>query len=111
MTQNGIAEVMGVSRATVNGYLAEARARGIVSISIDPARLGAISVAQAIKQRFQLADCVVIPTDDGARPLITRLGEAGAAVLQSLLRPGDTLAVAWGRTIMAVGANIGPMRI
>jgi dihydroxyacetone kinase-like protein len=111
MTQNGIAEVMGVSRATVNGYLAEARARGIVSINIDPARLGAVSVAQALKQRFQLADCVVIPTDGGARPLITRLGEAGAAVLQSLLRPGDTLAVAWGRTIMAVGANIGPMRI
>src|ERR1700676_729922 len=111
MTQSGIAAVMGVSRATVNGYLAEARARGIVSINIDPARLGAVSVAQALKQRFQLADCVVIPTDDGARPLITRLGEAGAAVLQSLLRPGETLAVALGRTIMAVGANIGPMRI
>ena len=111
LTQNQIAEVMGVSRATVNGYLAEARSRGVVSVNIDPARLSAIAVAQALKERFRLDDCVVIPSDDGLRPLATRLGEAGAFVLRELLRPGDSLAVAWGRTVLAVADRIGAIKI
>ena len=57
---------MGVSRATVNSYLAEARARGIVRVSIDPSRLRDTEAAQALKQRFGLADCVVIPGHDGS---------------------------------------------
>ena len=39
MTQNEIAKAMGLSRATVNGYLAEARQRGIVTLTMEPARL------------------------------------------------------------------------
>ena len=109
MTQHDIAKVMGISRATVNGYLAEARSRGIVSLSIEPARLGALGIAQALKQRFNLAEGIVIPDDGGSRPLTPRLGEAGAGVLRAVLRPGDTLGVAWGRTVMAVaGAMSGP---
>lgn len=46
MTQGDIAEAMGISRATVNSYLAEARERGIVNISIEPARLASLTVAQ-----------------------------------------------------------------
>ncbi|HEX4769120.1 MAG TPA: bifunctional sugar-binding transcriptional regulator/dihydroxyacetone kinase subunit DhaK [Lichenihabitans sp.] len=111
LTQNDIAKVMGVSRATVNGYLAEARARGIVRVSIDPGRLRAVEAAQAIKKRFGLADCVVIPADDGERPLAQRLGEAGATVLRGLLRPGDTLGVAWSRTVMAVADHVGPTSV
>ena len=44
MTQGEIAEAMGVSRATVNSYLAEAREKGIVNISIEPARLASGSI-------------------------------------------------------------------
>ncbi len=91
LTQSDIASVMGVSRATVNSYLAEARARGIVRVNIDPSRLRDTEAAQALKQRFGLADCVVIPSDDGSRPLVDRLGAAGGSVLRNLLRAGDTL--------------------
>ena len=111
LTQNDIAAVMGVSRATVNGYLAEARARGIVRVNIDPSRLRATETAQALKQRFGLADCVVIPGDDGGRPLVQRLGEAGGSVLRNLLRAGDTIGVAWSRTVMAVGDYVGPLKL
>src|SRR6185369_10278804 len=103
MTQGDIAEIMGISRATVNSYLADARARGIVNISIEPSRLSALSIAQELKRHFGLHDCLVVPSDDNARPLIERLGAAGAQALQKLLKSGDTMAVVWGRTIMAVG--------
>ncbi|MBY3217702.1 dihydroxyacetone kinase subunit DhaK [Rhizobium laguerreae] len=102
MTQGDIAETMGISRATVNSYLAEARARGIVNISIEPSRLSSLTIAQELKRHFGLQDCLVVPSDDGTRPLIDRLGTAGAQALQRILKSGDTLAVVWGRTVMAV---------
>ncbi len=103
MTQGDIAETMGISRATVNSYLADARARGIVNISIEPSRLSSLTIAQELKRHFGLHDCLVVPSDDNSRPLIERLGAAGAQALQKILKSGDTLAVVWGRTIMAVG--------
>lgn len=105
MTQGEIAEAMGISRATVNSYLAEARERGIVNISIEPARLASLTVAQELKHHFGLVDCLVVPSEDGSRPLIERLGLAGAQALQRLLKSGDTLAVSWGRTVLAVGEH------
>ena len=108
LTQHEIAGVMGVSRATVNGYLAESRARGIVRVNIDPIRLRAVELAQTLKRRFGLADCVVIPTGNGDRALLPRLGEAGAAVLRSLLKPGHSLGATWSRTVLAVADAAGP---
>ncbi|MBB3458448.1 dihydroxyacetone kinase-like protein [Rhizobium sp. BK313] len=105
MTQGDIAETMGISRATVNSYLADARARGIVNISIEPSRLSSLTIAQELKRHFGLQDCLVVPSDDNSRPLIDRLGVAGAQALQRILKSGDTLAVVWGRTVMAVGEH------
>ncbi len=102
LTQGEIAEKMGLSRASVNTYLADARIRGIVNIEIAPDRFRELSIAQALKGHFGLQDCLVIPTDGGDRPLIARLGAAGAQVLKSFVRPGDTIAVTWGRTVLAL---------
>ncbi|MEA3536709.1 bifunctional sugar-binding transcriptional regulator/dihydroxyacetone kinase subunit DhaK [Rhizobium sp. CC-YZS058] len=106
MTQGEIAETMGVSRATVNSYLADAREKGIVNISIEPARLASLTVAQELKRHFGLADCLVVPNDDETRPLIDRLGAAGAQALAKMIKSGDTLAVAWGRTVLSVGEHL-----
>ncbi len=105
-TQGDIAEIMGISRATVNSYLAEARSRGIVHISIEPSRLSTLVIAQELKRHFGLSDCLVVPNDDGSRTLIERLGTAGAQALAKLLKSGDTLAVAWGRTVLAIAENL-----
>jgi phosphoenolpyruvate---glycerone phosphotransferase subunit DhaK len=106
MTQSDIAKSIGVSRASVNTYLADARKRGIVNISIDAEKLSAISVAYALKTHFGLQECLVIPTEGGKRTLIERLGTAGAMALSSFLQPGDSIAVGWGRTMLAVAQAI-----
>lgn len=105
-TQHDIADIMGISRATVNSYLADARSRGIVNISLEPSRLSSLAIAQELKRHFGLHDCLVVPSDDGSRALIDRLGAAGGQALGKLLKSGDTLAVAWGRTVLAVAENI-----
>ncbi|MCC4299624.1 bifunctional sugar-binding transcriptional regulator/dihydroxyacetone kinase subunit DhaK [Aurantimonas coralicida] len=111
MTQNEIAKAMGVSRATVNGYLAEARTRGIVTLSMETSRLSELMIAQAMKDRFNLSDCIVIPSAETDQGLDERLGETGARVLQRLIRPGDTLGIAWGRTMIALARRMGPGRV
>ncbi|WP_279482402.1 bifunctional sugar-binding transcriptional regulator/dihydroxyacetone kinase subunit DhaK [Aureimonas sp. SK2] len=102
MTQGDIAGEMGISRASVNAYLAEARARGLVTIEIEPQQFRALSVADALRERFGLEDCLVVPTQGGERSLAARLGSAGAKALAQVARSGDTLAVTWGRTILAL---------
>jgi dihydroxyacetone kinase-like protein len=106
LTQGAIAEQMGLSRPSVNAYLADARSRGIVSIEIAPDQFRTLTIASALRDHFNLQDCLVIPTDGGDRSLITRLGDAGAKVLARNLRSGDTLAVTWGRTVLALADRI-----
>ncbi len=106
MTQNDIAQTMGISRATVITYLNEARERGIVNIAIEPARLASLTIAQSLKSHFNLRDCLVVPNGGEDQALGDRLGAAGAMAVRKFLKSGDTLAVAGGRTVMAVGDNL-----
>jgi len=108
LTQAEIAEHMGVSRPSVNAYLADARTRGIVSIEIAPERFRALTLARAMQDHFGLSDCYVIPSEGGERSLIDRLGAAAAQVLARVTRSGDTLAVTWGRTTLALANNVMP---
>ncbi len=106
LTQGDIATQMGVSRASVNAYLADARTRRIVSIEIDPERFRALSIARAMQDHFGLVDCLVIPSSGADSPLLDRLGTAGAQVLSRLVKSGDTIAVTWGRTMLAMAGRV-----
>ena len=106
MTQNDIALTMGISRATVITYLNEARERGIVNIAIEPRRLASLTIAQSLKSHFNLRDCFAVPNGADDQALGDRLGAAGALALRKFLKSGDTLAVAGGRTVMAVGGSL-----
>ena len=106
MTQSDIAQTMGVSRATIIAYLTEARERGIVNISIEPARLASLTLAQSLKSHFNLRECFVIPNGGDTHSLSDRVGAAGALALRKFLKSGDTLAVTSGRTVMAAGTNL-----
>lgn len=106
LTQGEIATQMGVSRASVNAYLADARIRGIVSIEINPERFRALTIAQALQTHFGLLDCLIIPSSGSESPLVDRLGAAGAQVLGRMARSGDTIAVTWGRTMLAMANRI-----
>lgn len=106
LTQGVIAEKMGVSRPSVNAYLADARSRGIVNIEISPDKFRTLTIAKALRDHFKLDDCLVIPTDGGERSLIARLGDASSQVLRRTMRSSDTLAVTWGRTVLSLADQI-----
>lgn len=106
LTQGEIATAMDVSRPTVNAYLADARASGIVNISISGERFKSLSIAQQLQEQFGLNEALVIPGAGGERSLIDRLGAAGAQALERLIHSGDTVGITWGRTMLAVAQAV-----
>jgi len=111
LTQSDIAEVLGVSRASVINYLHEARRIGVVKITLDSGHFTAMRLARQLSTRFGLARCLVIPDDQGRRPVAERLGEAGAQLLSEVVTAGDMLGVSWGQTVLALSHAIAPQRV
>lgn len=105
LTQNEIAQRLGVSRATIVNYLAEAREKGIVQVQIKPETAARTALARDLAKKYGLKGVFVIPAAEEAA-LVDRLGDAGARVLADLLQEGDTIGVAWGRTVLAVAGKI-----
>ncbi|MCY6383598.1 sugar-binding transcriptional regulator [Hoeflea prorocentri] len=103
LNQAEIAEKLNISRSTVVNYLAEARARDYVRVSLRPNVFTEREIAEALKSRFGLRDALVVPAvaDDAAQSL-TRVARATADWLPSLLSPGDRLGVSWGETVFKI---------
>lgn len=103
-TQNDIAKMLGVSRASVANYLAEARRRGLVSISIAPQALERVTLARRLAERYDLAGAHVLPDDPESAAdevaLRRRLGAGAALTALPFMKDGMVLGVAWGRTMI-----------
>ncbi|MEO0980837.1 MAG: sugar-binding domain-containing protein, partial [Pseudomonadota bacterium] len=112
-TQAEVAKALGVSRASVANYLADARRRGLVTISLAPGLLEQADLSKRLAARFKLKGAFIAPEiseeDGDPTQLRKRLGIAGAQILLSRLRKDMTIGVAWGRTMLEL-ANALPER-
>jgi DNA-binding transcriptional regulator LsrR (DeoR family) len=108
LTQEEIARTLGISRGSVVTMLQEAREHGVVSISVAPQHLQSVGLARAIMDRFGIAECLVVPGDDGRRQDHERVGRAAARLLAEKLGPDDVLGVSWGRTVLALSQAMPP---
>ena len=112
LTQGEIAQRLGVSRASVVNYLHRAREAGLVRVSLDPAAFLGHRLSRALGERFGLAAAYVVPSGGGSEEEALRRAARGtAAWLPSLLAAGDTLGVAWGRTVYEVAGAVEPTAI
>ncbi|HPE60362.1 MAG TPA: sugar-binding transcriptional regulator [Thiolinea sp.] len=102
-TQNEVAKSLGVSRTSVANYLAEARRRGMVSVTVAPELLSGVERSTRLSRRYGLRETHIIParTGENREALTRRLGGATAQLLSARLNDGLTLGVAWGRTVLA----------
>ncbi|MBA8841067.1 sugar-binding transcriptional regulator [Ochrobactrum sp. RH2CCR150] len=108
LTQNDIAKIVGVSRATIVNYLQEARQRGVVRILMNSEILTRTNIARKLAAKYGLAEALVIPTDKSVttQERLNALGAGGARLIERMVAPGETICVSWGRTVLAIADAI-----
>ncbi|MFH1851807.1 MAG: sugar-binding transcriptional regulator [Candidatus Neomarinimicrobiota bacterium] len=112
LSQQQIAQKLGVSRPGVSRLLQSAREQGIVTITInDPTNRGTRREAGLV-EKYGLKQAVVVP-DDGTdyHLLQKRLGLAAAQLLDGFLEDGIILGVSWGTTLQEISRQANGRRI
>lgn len=108
LNQGDIAKRLEISRASVVNYLAEARRRDYVRITLDSDVFRTNQLAYDLKQKFDISDAMVVPADAAsANRSFERVIRAASDWLPQFLDPGDHLGVAWGETIYRL-AEVAP---
>ncbi len=102
LTQQEIATRMGISRVKVTRLIQQARASGMVSISINsPAKLY-FELQDQLIRKFNLKDAVITVPSDDAGNLMPVLANGAANFLAAQLKPGMVIGVGVGRTVALI---------
>ena len=95
LTQNRIADILGISRIKVSRLLEKGRQSGLIELRINSPYDGCINLQRELVSAFGLADARVVP-DAPDLPVPPRIGRAAASFLIQKLQPNDLLGVGWG---------------
>lgn len=102
LKQSDIASALKVSRASVVNYLAEARARGYVRVTMHPDVFVEDQLGTELAEAYGLENVLVVPEAASPRNSLLRVAKAAADWLPILLSEGDCLGVSWGQTVFEV---------
>lgn len=105
-SKSELANAFGLSRFKIARLLEQAREEGIVTIEINEGDAYRSALAAELAHHLHLLECVVIragDTDEENRRLLAR---AAAAHINSRVHKGDVLGFSWGRTLVAIGAQL-----
>ncbi|WP_035056377.1 sugar-binding transcriptional regulator [Andreprevotia chitinilytica] len=104
-TQHEIADRLGISRQMAQRLVAYAVEQGLVRVRIEHPISDCLALADALKTRFGLAICSVVPTDgNNAEALRRMLSVAGAEVVEQFIHAEKPMVinVGSGRTLKAI---------
>lgn len=106
-TKSEIAQELNISRFKVARILDAAQRSGLVRIEIDYRGDLDLERSVALQRAYGLRHCLVVNRDD-ADPVTLRaqLGAVAAGLLTEIVGPGDTLGIAWSRSLMAMTATL-----
>ena len=108
MTQNEIAEVLGVGRVTIVRMLAEARARNEVKIAIESELSELIKLERALERTFGIQQAFVAPLSTSEADPIPAIAAKTGAYLSEAMKSGMRVGVGWGRTLFSSLSFITP---
>jgi len=108
MTQNEVADQLGVGRSTVIRLLEDARARGEVKIWIDEGDDESIELALKLERALKLDEAIVVPSDGSIESASKAVGLALGKFLSETITDDMRIGVGWGRTLTASLASFHP---
>ncbi len=109
LTQQEIADRLGISRSTISRILTEAEREGIIRVVITQPLPEVAQLAEALIERYGLAGAIVGPATYGDSPALAA-AIATARRLESIAASGSvTIAAGWGRTIALSARETRPI--
>ncbi len=108
LTQQQIADRLGLSRLRVNRMLAQARADGSVQVQLRLPLAGCVALEARITAQYGLDDVTVVPDLPDYADRQRVIGEAAGLMLDRLLQDGQAVGVGWGRTLRASLHRVTP---
>lgn len=99
MTQNEIADVLGVGRVTIVRMRADARARNEVKISIESELSEIVRLERALERTFGLQQALVAPLSDPNADPIPAISARTGSFMSEAMKSGMRVGVGWGRTL------------
>jgi DNA-binding transcriptional regulator LsrR (DeoR family) len=109
-TQQQVAERVGLSRATINKVINDARRQGIVRISIDSPAAPCAELEARLRERFDLRDVVVVPSPANEGDVRHIVGIATGEYVSKILKQEDILALGWGGTVYSAAQSLAPRK-
>lgn len=111
LTQQAIADRLGMSRNKVLRLLAQARQEGIVQIRVVHPSIRLMELESRLTELFQLQSAIVTPTGDSDDQTLEALGQFGAMYLERTLADGDVVGTAWGVALREVARHLRPLSL
>lgn len=109
LTQQEIADRLGLSRSTISRILTEAKREGIIHVIITQPLPEAAQLSEALIERYGLAGAIVGTALAGESPALAA-AIATARRLESIAASGSvTIAAGWGRTIALLAREARPV--
>jgi len=111
LSQQQLADKLGVSRSLIALYLKRAREQGIVKIEINDPHDTCEDLAYILQLNMSVSRVVVVPSSHNSAAL-TRRSIAGALArhLESSLKDGDCLGIGFGRTMAELADLLVPSK-
>ncbi|MGS1093716.1 sugar-binding transcriptional regulator [Aquamicrobium terrae] len=101
MTQNEIADVLGVGRVTVVRMLADARARGEVKITIESELVEIVRLERELERAFGLEQAIVAPLSRPDADPIPAIAAKTGGYVSEIMKAGMRVGVGWGNTLFS----------
>ncbi|HYK73536.1 MAG TPA: sugar-binding transcriptional regulator [Pseudoneobacillus sp.] len=112
LSQQRIAEKLGISRPSVSRMLQQAKEQGIVQIKIFDQSESTERLANSVKEAFNLKHCIVIPVPEySEESMKVELGKAAAAYIGEIVQNGDIIGTTWGTTLYEVAQRVKPKNV
>ena len=102
-TQDEIAAAMGISRQSAQRLVSLAVSERLVKVRLDHPIAQCLELAEALKAKFDLKFCEIVPSDPLTNSAAVGLAEAGAVEIERWLRSPEpiVMAIGTGRTLKA----------
>jgi DNA-binding transcriptional regulator LsrR (DeoR family) len=109
LTQQEVADRLGISRSTISRILTEAEQEGIIRVIITEPLPESARLAETLIEKFDLAGAIVGTSLEGESPVVAA-AIAMARRLETIAASGSvTISAGWGRTIALCARETRPL--